>query len=274
MQGVGKYWYANGDYYDGDFFQNLPHGQGTLICVDVDKDAQGVNGAPVVSSVNRPAKEAITVLPSPHTAASNHASPVVIEVVQKGTIPTRLSPLDSTHPTPPKIKSKYSGAFDRGMMHGQGVYHYHNGDRYEGEHQHDVIEGRGTYYYANGDVYAGHFHRELKHGQGKYTYANGDIYEGDYVHGLRQGQGKFVYQSLAMEYVGQFHVDQPHGQGVMRYMSDKDGRERYEGEYQYGQRHGRGMYYYASGAKYEGEWKDGKQHGPGVYSYVNGSVYE
>ena len=42
-------------------------------------------------------------------------------------------------------------------MHGEGVFHYANGNRYEGEFVDGKRKGKGTFYFANGDKVEGEF---------------------------------------------------------------------------------------------------------------------
>ncbi len=37
------------------------------------------------------------------------------------------------------------------MMHGKGIYTYHNGDKYDGEWREDKRHGKGTVTYARAD---------------------------------------------------------------------------------------------------------------------------
>jgi len=40
-------------------------------------------------------------------------------------------------------------------MHGIGTYNYHTGDIYEGELRHGVVDGQGMLKFGNGDFYEG-----------------------------------------------------------------------------------------------------------------------
>lgn len=42
----------------------------------------------------------------------------------------------------------YEGAWKNEMMHGKGVYTYHNGDKYDGEWREDKRHGKGCVTYA------------------------------------------------------------------------------------------------------------------------------
>jgi hypothetical protein len=43
---------------------------------------------------------------------------------------------------------EYDGAWKDEMMHGKGIYTYHNGDKYDGEWREDKRHGKGTVTYA------------------------------------------------------------------------------------------------------------------------------
>ena len=72
----------------------------------------------------------------------------------------------------------YDGEFANDRRHGKGKTVYADGVVYEGELRSDKAHGRGVILCANGDVYKGHWQNDMKHGQGKYTKANGDVYVG------------------------------------------------------------------------------------------------
>ena len=89
----------------------------------------------------------------------------------------------------------YEGDFVNGEPTGQGKYVWADGDVYEGDWVNDERTGQGKYVWADGDVYEGDFVNGERTGQGKYVWADGDVYEGDFVNGERTGQGKHTSTS-------------------------------------------------------------------------------
>ena len=58
-----------------------------------------------------------------------------------------------------------------------------------------VFHGNGKMTYKSGDVYAGEFADGKYEGLGRYTFANGMYYEGEYVKGVREGEGLFTWST-------------------------------------------------------------------------------
>jgi hypothetical protein len=64
-------------------------------------------------------------------------------------------------------RCRYVGDFKNAMRHGEGEFHWANGDIYRGEWKEDVCDGRGMLLSANGDKYEGDFKMGVKEGQGR-----------------------------------------------------------------------------------------------------------
>ena len=61
---------------------------------------------------------------------------------------------------------KYTGHWEKGCMHGQGVFFMGDGSTYEGEFQNGEIDGVGLRRWPDGTTYSGQFHKGEMHGQG------------------------------------------------------------------------------------------------------------
>ncbi len=115
-------------------------------------------------------------------------------------------------------------------MHGQGIFHFPNGDRYEGDFADDMPHGQGTTIWADGSRYVGGWQNSKMHGQGTLYDSNGKIlYSGNFVDSKRHGQGIFHF---------------PNG-------------DRGEGYWANDKRNGHGTHYFANGGSLEGMWKNG-----------------
>ena len=56
-------------------------------------------------------------------------------------------------------KSRYTGEFKQGKMHGKGIFYYSNQGKYIGEWQSGIRQGEGKWIQSNGNVYSGNFNK-------------------------------------------------------------------------------------------------------------------
>ncbi|XP_022631601.1 phosphatidylinositol 4-phosphate 5-kinase 1-like [Vigna radiata var. radiata] len=80
--------------------------------------------------------------------------------------------------------SRYVGEFKWGEKHGQGQYHFRNGDIYAGEYFADKMHGFGVYQFQNGHQYEGAWHEGRRQGLGMYTFTNGETQCGHWQNGI------------------------------------------------------------------------------------------
>jgi hypothetical protein len=98
----------------------------------------------------------------------------------------------------------YTGAMDKGQMHGKGSLIYANNEKYEGDFEHGARRSRG----ASPRVRAGvrlpvAMHRARpprgltgkRHGFGVYSYADGGTFEGEWIDDRVHGRGVSKYAS-------------------------------------------------------------------------------
>ena len=125
----------------------------------------------------------------------------------------------------------YEGEYKNGFNNGKGILYYNNGKiEYEGEFLNDKFEGNGKYIYDDEQYYIGQFKNGLKDGKGTLYYKNGNIeYEGDFKEGKFDGEGKYIYAN-GDYYIGQFKEGLCHGKGKEY---DKNGNIISEGELNY-----------------------------------------
>jgi len=146
MNGYGKYIYANGDIYEGEWKDNLKNGHGKYFYAD----GNSYEGA---------FKDGLY---------HGHGKCIYAS----GSI--------------------YEGEYKDDVKNGHGKFIYCSGDIYEGEYNDDLRNGHGKYIYADGDSYEGAFKDGLYHGHGKYISAIGFSYEGEYKENLMNGHGKYI----------------------------------------------------------------------------------
>jgi len=68
----------------------------------------------------------------------------------------------------------YTGAMDKGQMHGKGSLVYANNEKYEGDFEHGKRHGYGVYSYADGGRFEGEWIDDKVHGRGVSIYASGN----------------------------------------------------------------------------------------------------
>ena len=121
---------------------------------------------------------------------------------------------------------KYTGLFESGQRHGQGVMTSASG-AYDGAWVDGKRSGEGTWQ-TKGGKYSGTWVNDQRSGHGLMRYDHGDrVYQGHWEAGLPAGQGTYWYDSSEdggrRTYVGEvkgvMHAGlpwpQPHGQGTM-----------------------------------------------------------
>lgn len=164
--------------------------------------------------------------------------------------------------------SVYTGAMRGVKLHGKGAY-TSKAFKYEGEYLDGMMHGQGVYQWENGDRYEGGFAADKPNGSGRWQFANGDSYEGEVKAGVIAGRGTYVTKS-GDRIEGPFADGKPSGVGIYRFASG----DRYEGEMVAGKLEGKGRYYIKSGDRIEARFVDGRAQGKGAYFFANGDRYE
>jgi len=108
------------------------------------------------------------------------------------------------------------GQFKNGKLNGKATEYYPNGEiEYEGDWVNDKPEGNGIYKWKDGYYYIGQFKNELKNGKGIMYYPNGSIeYEGDFVNDKYEGNGRHNLKD-GCYYIGHFRDGKWNGKGIL-----------------------------------------------------------
>lgn len=105
------------------------------------------------------------------------------------------------------------------------------------------------------------------------TFPDGSIYTGDITTGQPHGKGVLQYapsnKEQRQKYEGEFSNGLPQGTGTMTWLNG----DKYAGEWKNGQKHGKGKHTYADGRNYQGAYEDGMRHGPGVLKWPDGKAF-
>ncbi len=180
---------------------------------------------------------------------------------------------------------KYTGYWVNDHRKGQGTNYFANGARYEGEWSNDLRNGYGTNYYNDGTSKAGLWENDrytgtstnnygcisgdCSNGYGIYTWDTGERYEGYWENGMRNGQGTNYFPS-GSEYTGNWKDDKKNGYGVYKYKPESQYKS-YTGDYVMDKLTGNGICVYKNGQKYIGELLNNYFHGEGTMYYTDGT---
>lgn len=158
INGVGTYYYNNGDIYEGEFRDNKINGNGIYHFGSGDKKGDRQEGSYIDNVITGQA----FYYYKDGRIESRHYNPQGKLVARKMLNVNTLEP-------------------------DQRVVTFSNGDIYVGQ----VIDGercgKGTYYFVNGERYEGFFRNNKRHGVGTYFYTDGSYERGSFESGTKNG---------------------------------------------------------------------------------------
>ncbi|KAE8709773.1 Phosphatidylinositol 4-phosphate 5-kinase 4 [Hibiscus syriacus] len=85
----------------------------------------------------------------------------------------------------------YKGSWVMNYKQGEGIHCYANGDSYEGRWRSGSQDGQGKYLWKNGNQYIGQWKNGLMNGDGTMIWNNGNRYDGSWEDGFPRGNGNF-----------------------------------------------------------------------------------
>ncbi|KAL5708371.1 1-phosphatidylinositol-4-phosphate 5-kinase [Ranunculus cassubicifolius] len=181
---------SNGDFYTGEWFDYLPHGNGKYLwtdgCMYVGEWCKG-----------KTMGKGKFCWPSGATYDGEF---------KNGFMDGHGMYIGSNGDT-------YRGTWVSNLRHGNGTKHYSNGDFYEGEWKRGMQEGRGRYQWKSGNQYIGQWRNGVICGNGTLIWANGNRYDGFWEDGLPKGNGKFRWADGSF-YVGFWSKDPKQQRGT------------------------------------------------------------
>lgn len=174
---------SNGDFYTGQWSDNLPHGHGKYLwtdgCMYVGEWVRGkTNGKGRFS------------WPSGATYEGEF----------------KAGYMDGKGTYTGASGDTYKGSWVMNLKHGEGTKSYANGDYYEGDWRRGFQEGQGRYQWKNGNHYIGQWRNGMISGNGTMIWANGNRYDGVWEDGLPKGNGTFRWADGSF-YVGMWSKD-------------------------------------------------------------------
>lgn len=145
LNGFGKYLFANGNTYEGNFVNGRGNGKGKVVNTD---------GSSYVGDFVNGKMEGKGIFLS---ANGNTYDGMWANNVRSG----------QGKQTIQKTGEYYVGQFAGDKRHGKGKVTYKNGDIYDGDWVNGLREGQATYTFPNGSYYIGGFNKDKQHGTGK-----------------------------------------------------------------------------------------------------------
>lgn len=230
--GKGRHTKSAGDYYEGEFQNNLRHGTGTWVS------------------------------PTGWTYTGQYAFGYRdgrgVEVFQDG---SRYEGEFKTGERQGQGKfteangGLQEGEWLAGKLSGKCKIHEAAGDRYEGTCLLGKPSGQGRFErVADESVYEGEFKNGQYHGQGRLK-APGYAYEGSFALGMKSGRGKEVFET-GEQYEGEFVRNERSGQGALRFAGIDGTTLTYDGAFKKGVFAGQGTLSLGD-ASFKGEFKQG-----------------
>ena len=177
LNGQGRLFLSNGDYFEGTFHNNMALFKGIYI----HKDGTIFEGEWMN---NHPDGEGKETLPDGSSFVGIFCDGNKVE----GTFKWENG------------SSYYIGKFKNNVFEGEGIFHWNDGKEYNGTWKNGQMEGKGILIYPDGSKYEGDFMKGKKHGYGKFIWNQNKSYEGYWYQGKQHGNG--VYQKNGVSIKG------------------------------------------------------------------------
>jgi hypothetical protein len=186
---------AEGNFYQGETWNNIPHGFGKMIM----KDGTLFEG---YFSEGQPNHFVRVIRPTREVYQGEYANQRPngkgIRTDPNGAT-TQCDNWNNGQENGKTIKTDmngrkvFDGTFKDGKMNGQCSY-YSDSEKcaYEGNFLAGSLEGQGKKTYDNGKSYEGAFVRGVENGKGKMVFVDGRKWEGDFTNGRANGTGVFT----------------------------------------------------------------------------------
>jgi hypothetical protein len=179
--GHGRYKNGFGDYYDGNFKDDVYDGQGTMFFAD---------GSRYIGEWKKGRFSGF----GEHIFSNGSSTKAhYVNGLMHGQGLFRYGGQGGS----------YHGNWKFGRKDGVGKRTYSSGAEYQGEFVEDVISGKGVYKSAVGDLYVGNFRNNKFHGEGTLVLVTGDRYQGQFQRGQPAGIGRWDYERGGF-YEGEF----------------------------------------------------------------------
>lgn len=299
LDGKNKIWVkqSSSDFrylWDGETFDSLAHGKGTLFIYAADtlyerKEMEAWLGAIEPSSV-------IQIGEKEHYVGEIKGDEFNGYGVYKKNEDTYIGDFKDSKPSGflKWYKGKqiyYEGEWEKGVFHGVGIYYKENGTikagewdygkltqaevdfilpngHYRGYVKNNQPDKHGIMEYADGSFYRGGWKEGKWHGKGLYVSGNDSILT---IWAEGQLNGETLIQTPYFSFEGGYFEGYPHGFGSLSVPESLE----FVGYFREGERNGYGEIVLKNGDSYKGDWVNGLFQGEGIYTYhQEGATYE
>jgi hypothetical protein len=262
----GKYSWADGESYDGDWECGVRHGYGTYF----HSDGSVYQGEFKNNKENGQGKKIWRGGGSKKDSwkddAENEMKDIEMNFENKDAESKELENEsdDNEKKVLTRLKSKkrkqckyktYFGQWKNGKMNGTGKLNFAaSGSWFDGLFVDDMRNGRGTMHWSNGYMYVGEWQNDKMHGRGvikntvsAFGFNDGMIiYDGFFKDGLKHGDDCIEHFQDKSTYKGQYKNNKPWGYGCwlgpeLRPYASIVRRESYQGEFKNGMKDGDGV---------------------------------
>ncbi|KAJ6934504.1 phosphatidylinositol 4-phosphate 5-kinase 6-like [Populus alba x Populus x berolinensis] len=174
---------SNGDFYTGQWLDNLPHGHGKYLWTD---------GCMYLGEWYKGKTMGKGKFSWPSGATYEGE-------FKGGYVDGRGTYTGSSCDT-------FRGYWVMNLKHGNGAQSYANGDYYDGDWRRGSQDGHGRYLWKSSNHYIGQWKNGLMNGSGTMIWSNGNRYDGFWQDGLPRGNGSFRWPDGSF-YVGFWSKD-------------------------------------------------------------------
>lgn len=109
----------------------------------------------------------------------------------------------------------FEGSWIQGMIEGPGKYIWTNQNIYVGNMKAAKMSGKGTLTWKNGDTYEGNWLDGMMHGYGVYTWNGGGCYVGTWTRGLKDGKGAFYPKGSKIPAAQELYINALRKRGLL-----------------------------------------------------------
>ena len=180
--------------YEGDWYQNVPHGQGTIHFQNGGKYSGALENGMVEGQ-----GELIIYVPSHnvHITVNGKWSHGLLQgnsLWKKEVSSEHSLEALSQHHQIPGLTESYQGPFVNGVREGpDAVVDFADGSHYRGPYRAGRRNGIAEVRYPNKDVYNGKFVGDKRNGKGTLLKCNGDVYTGLWKDDVMHGEGTYRF---------------------------------------------------------------------------------
>ena len=169
----GRIFFPNGNIYEGDIRNSVPHGNGMIIFTNQEIYKGDFENGEMTGKG--------TFIYSDKSYYSGKIKNGVFE--GKGSIKWNNG-------------TEYHGNFVNSVLSGKGkMYNNNTGEKYVGYFDKNEFHGEGVYTYRNGDIYEGYFEYGNRKGRGKYKRNDKVEFDCIWVDDLPNGNGEVTYNN-------------------------------------------------------------------------------